>query len=528
MTNKIAKANVTPIRQRTQYTCMAASLSMCLKANGLDMDEDTVNRVMGAKPMQGASWEQALAAAQHFGMRGTLIAPCTLGQLRAWTDAEIPVMIAWNPEGRPWSHASVVFDVTDTEVYVADPNIPNPSETVRVVSHEDFFGKWGEKWPDYIVRRPALAIEREVTPEGRQVKLGSRNKVAVDLWTKWTQKYPKADPSALADLLQEVEREGLEARDAKDAVEMMAWDWGYQGVPLPKGNHYMNVLSRQLRVDLGKHHRDGAKARAGDSKYASQTRAATPNWSAAAKHLLEKNTGRTQDDLHYRTYLRELAAGRPAAHLVKKFPGAARAQKDLIDIVGTGKFAAYSGNPDGKPIYPVEIDHGYKQPLSGGFDIMKRLQNKLLEEQGNSEWKRQENPRLAARTVSVPKAPKGKLVVDVSTGPNVNLPSSFWEDQRPEETQFVVVNDFDEARAQFLRHVQGLGSSNVRGGTIYDDQGTAVAHVSYNGRLWEVNANGRPTLTPLKMAARYSSNGPDTDDAVERIASRWLSKETSR
>lgn len=149
---------------------MGASLSMCLGAQGMKTTEDVVNKVMGCKPMQGASWEQALAAAQHFGMRATLVTPCSMTQLREWTDRGVAVMIAWNPEGRDWSHASVVFDVTDDAVHIADPNIPDPEQTVRVISRTEFLGKWGEKWPDYIVRRPALAIEREITEDGRQVQ----------------------------------------------------------------------------------------------------------------------------------------------------------------------------------------------------------------------------------------------------------------------------------------------------------------------------------------------------------------------
>jgi ABC-type bacteriocin/lantibiotic exporter with double-glycine peptidase domain len=168
---RLAAAPVQPVRQRSQYTCMAASLMMCLKANGLDVDEDTVNKVMGARPMQGASWEQAFAAAQHFGMRVTMVIPATFGQVKEWTDRGIPVMIAWNPEGRPWSHASVLFDVTDDDmVKVADPNIPDPEQTVRVVTKDDFYHKWFEKWPDYLVRRPAMAVEREITPDGKQVQ----------------------------------------------------------------------------------------------------------------------------------------------------------------------------------------------------------------------------------------------------------------------------------------------------------------------------------------------------------------------
>lgn len=168
-------APVTPIRQRTQYTCGAASLSMALKALGCTLcSEDEVNKVMGAAPMQGASWEQIAAAANHYGCRSTLVVPSTLAQVRQWTEAGKPVLIGWNPEGRPWSHASLVYDVTDTTVFVADPNCPDPSQTVREVSHADFYGKWAEEWNGYKVRRPAMVIDREVDGEGRQVMASQR------------------------------------------------------------------------------------------------------------------------------------------------------------------------------------------------------------------------------------------------------------------------------------------------------------------------------------------------------------------
>ena len=173
--NRTAKANVNPVRQRTQYSCMSASMTMCLRALDHDVTEDEVNRVMGARPMKGAAWEQALACAQHYGCRATLTMPSTVEQLKAWTDAGVPIMIAWNPEGRPWSHASVVFHVDDDlNVHVADPNIPNPKKTVRVVSEDDFYGKWYEKFPDYLVRRPACAIEREITVSGENVRMASK------------------------------------------------------------------------------------------------------------------------------------------------------------------------------------------------------------------------------------------------------------------------------------------------------------------------------------------------------------------
>ncbi len=174
MPRKTAKADVIPVRQQNQYNCMTTSLSMALRAQGVpdeECDVQRVNKVVGAMPLRGAAWEPLLAAANHFGMRATLTLPSTVRQLKQWTDAGIPVVIAWNPEDREWSHASLVFDVDDDlNVYVADPNIPDPDETVRVVPKAEFYGKWYEKSPQgFLIRRPACAIQREITADGRQV-----------------------------------------------------------------------------------------------------------------------------------------------------------------------------------------------------------------------------------------------------------------------------------------------------------------------------------------------------------------------
>ncbi len=175
---RLAKADVNPIRQRSQFSCVSTSTCMALNAVGVKCNEDQVNQVIGAKPMQGARWEEVLACAQYFGCRATLTTPATLTQVKAWTDQGKPVLIAWNPEGRDWSHASLIFDVTGEKgnyvVHVADPNMPNPDKTTREVNEDDFYSKWFEKWPNYLVRRPALMIEREVCENGRQIMASSQ------------------------------------------------------------------------------------------------------------------------------------------------------------------------------------------------------------------------------------------------------------------------------------------------------------------------------------------------------------------
>jgi len=189
MGRRIAKADVVPVRQQNQYNCVTTSLAMALRALGVPEDECSparVNKVVGAMPLQGAAWEPMLAAANHYGMRATLTLPSTVRQLKSWTDAGKPVVIAWNPEGREWSHASLVFDVDDDlNVYVADPNIPDPDETVRVVPKGDFYSKWYEKAPQgFLIRRPACVIEREITPDGRQVMASRKKTAGVDSWQR--------------------------------------------------------------------------------------------------------------------------------------------------------------------------------------------------------------------------------------------------------------------------------------------------------------------------------------------------------
>lgn len=172
---KRSHADVALIRQRTQFTCCAASIASALHALGKRYSEDDVNMILEAGPMRGASWEAMLATVQYFGCRGSLVVPSTPRMLKDWTDAGKPVVIAWNPESRPWSHASTVFKVTEDDlgklwVHVMDPNIPNPGETVRVLDEDKFSALWAEKVSEsLIMRRPAMVITEEVNLSGRQM-----------------------------------------------------------------------------------------------------------------------------------------------------------------------------------------------------------------------------------------------------------------------------------------------------------------------------------------------------------------------
>lgn len=69
-------------------------------------------------------------------------------------------------------------------------------------------------------------------------------------------------------------------------------------------------------------------------------------------------------------------------------------RRDYGAEADVAKDAGYKGNPDGKDIYPNEVDHGYDEPLAGGHDVMRRLQNQLVHEQGNDDQVRPAAPEI--------------------------------------------------------------------------------------------------------------------------------------
>lgn len=461
--NKSAKAPVRPLRQSTQYNCMAASLTMCLEANGVSPDEcstEMVNAVMGARPMKGAAWEDAIAAAQHYGMRIHLICPATVKQLKEFTDAGTPVMIAWNPEGRPWSHASVVFDVDkDLNVKVADPNIPDPDETVRVVPKAEFYGKWYEKWPDYLVRRPAMAVEREITDDGRQMvasrtqhqaATAGRSKWMIpDRWKKrytkiygdetgWYYSSPKiGDRADLAVLAIAMLMHGRKtpkslgtlyrSRHAGQVTKRMLDTWhslersywsDIKQIPLYGGTSYilpqgLPTASPEMLVGVDS---------PAEMEWLKQHFDVEPKGSSKAIiRPKQKTEAPIFTDMEYGdehvSALGELLAQQPDNGFIKGMLALVRSGKTLSEkqlsairrnFYQAGmrnkadlfrppqKTAGYKGNPDGQDIYPNEVGHGYGEPLAGGTDIMRKLQNRLLHEQGRPQ--RPESPRLASRT----------------------------------------------------------------------------------------------------------------------------------
>lgn len=446
MITRQARADVKMIRQETQYTCVAASISACLAAHGKDVTEAQVNRILGAEPMRGATWEDAMTVLQYFGMRGILVIPCTLAMLKEATDKGNPAIIGWNPEGRPWSHASVVHDVNDQFVHVMDPNCPDPNQTVRLVPHAEFHSKWSEKFGDVLIRRPALIVEREVTETGMQVR-ASTKRAGIDFATAFTRALAGI-PDTRKSLL-ELQQKMQQFKDAKEqlvsSLETTAIRFGPDSEQTFKAQRKLDKLmygpDRNLadraerfaqnlsgtlrlmsdylsRKDLARYRqitRDNAfqpnfvtqslamldlieeVCRRETSRKASTGldcafwKATDGNWYMELESWDEDGESGSGDYISYGPFNSEDAA----LHYLKRYfanPGGWS-----TDDSGTRKPPRTVVRPRFASLQPVnQIDHGWDNALSGGTDVMRRLVNSLRHEQG-AEPLGTSNARLARR-----------------------------------------------------------------------------------------------------------------------------------
>lgn len=279
-------AKVPEIRQETQFTCCAASIAACLQAHDKTQTEEDVNKVLNASPFRGASWEGILATIQYFGMRGSLVVPSTVTMLKSATDRGFPVLIAWNPRNRPWSHASVVFQVTGDPgsymVHVMDPNLANPSTSTIVITEEDFYSKWYEKVSDEIlVRRPGCVVEREVSKGGRQMRASLRtaspSRVARMFTGSWDDDddhspmglWDSVAPNANKEDLEEMKRYVLQNRLAESrlpshALEDVLFQMGKLGTTLPSTkNHWVWRLASIFKTNVSDAYNEGRLAKHG-------------------------------------------------------------------------------------------------------------------------------------------------------------------------------------------------------------------------------------------------------------------------
>lgn len=122
---------VEPYQQIWNYSCGAAALKAVMKHWGEDVDEPTLIREVGVDPKRGSTAAQVTNAAQQHGYLARTIRFDTIDELGAYTNRDMPVILAIRSFTRPnQGHFVVATKVTPKVVEIMDPNVAGNQRTL--------------------------------------------------------------------------------------------------------------------------------------------------------------------------------------------------------------------------------------------------------------------------------------------------------------------------------------------------------------------------------------------------------------
>jgi ABC-type bacteriocin/lantibiotic exporter with double-glycine peptidase domain len=127
-------------QQQSRYSCSAAALLAVLKHWGSTYDEPTLTKLIGAKPVFGATAAQVVEAAKRLGFNAEERKFKSIAELKELTDRDIPVMAAILSFMRlGQGHFVVATAVDDRYVQLMDPNSPT---NWRLITHDEMMRRW--------------------------------------------------------------------------------------------------------------------------------------------------------------------------------------------------------------------------------------------------------------------------------------------------------------------------------------------------------------------------------------------------
>lgn len=152
-----------PVRlfKQSPSHCGPASLKMVLGYLGLEKTEAELAALTKCTEERGTAARDIVAAAQSLGFQAFLKDEASLADIREWViGRQLPVIIAWFAHDD--DHYSVVVDITDTHISIADPE----TATVERLLCADFEKVWYDRRlaegreGQAIVPRPLVVISR--------------------------------------------------------------------------------------------------------------------------------------------------------------------------------------------------------------------------------------------------------------------------------------------------------------------------------------------------------------------------------
>lgn len=128
-----------PFRQST-FMCGPASLKILLSHYGKHFSEQELAALCSSTIEDGTTIDGLVDGIRKLGYAPVTKKDATFEDIRAYIAQEIPVIVAWFKVD--YHHISVVYDITDTHIFLMDPEEENGMTTMPLTAFEPL-------WEDY-------------------------------------------------------------------------------------------------------------------------------------------------------------------------------------------------------------------------------------------------------------------------------------------------------------------------------------------------------------------------------------------
>lgn len=160
---------IEPFKQSDDSLCGPAVIKMVLQYYGIDAPESEIAQHAGHTYALGCDDFGMKRAFEFYGLSVEIKNFSTFDDIQKLLDREIPVIVDWfsggvncEPSDTPNGHSSIVVDLSDTHIFLLDPEFGY----VRDILKEDFMRCWFDwrspylvSWEDMIIRQTMFAYK---------------------------------------------------------------------------------------------------------------------------------------------------------------------------------------------------------------------------------------------------------------------------------------------------------------------------------------------------------------------------------
>jgi ABC-type bacteriocin/lantibiotic exporter with double-glycine peptidase domain len=158
--------DVEPYQQIAKYSCGAATLRSVLKHWGETVSERTLIREIGIDPEQGSTALQVAGAARQRGYQAQVKQFGSLEELSAYTNRNVPVIVAMRSFTKPNQGHFLVATKVGTHIDLMDPNVKGNK---RTLSRREMLSRWAFRDRVGVI----------VTPKSKTAQLGEVTKKTI-------------------------------------------------------------------------------------------------------------------------------------------------------------------------------------------------------------------------------------------------------------------------------------------------------------------------------------------------------------